>query len=568
MEISIKNLGPLRDARLELGDITVLLGPSNSGKSYTLKSLYGKLAILDETALDYIVRSIAEEMEVWENIKHLVYPVVPKVLVTLMVLQDCLTRADTREEIIRHLEDQVGIEELDVEIEDEELIVTLQNSETMDVQDITALLNEKYDLVLHELLPITEETEIRIPEVPTPKFSSMLLEAFEIPFDDEAMGKDTRSGINAYLQLSRKVEGGSVKFSVIVKIHARLDDFVKTSFKRDIDRLMDRISTNKEKGIIEGVIENIFDPKIPARIRSYIYFRIRMVFRDLSEAVSPFMEESFVRPLKEQLRDVYKETFNAQSAVFIPFGRSPFVYQVNRVGKDQWGDLVEIYKDNLPFYSYIHHLEKGINGLGSGKFNETLIKFFNPVLQGELIFEKPTQKLRYQKWNSVDVPIDQASALAGEVAGILLPILSVPSNSLLLIEEPEAQLHYSAQVLMALTLAGLSRGFNHRIVLSTHSDILAITLAYLKELEYDEDKVSELIEELLEAQGIKVEREKVAVLAKAVSGAKDLDIRFYYYEPRPDGTVEVLPTPTKDILREVPGITEVTDILASWALNL
>lgn len=561
MEISIKNLGPLRDARLELGDITVLLGPPNSGKSYTLKSLYGKLAMLDETALDYIVRSIAEEMEAfeaWRHIDYFIKTIVLQVLTAIIVLQDYPTSIDSREKIIGRLKEKTGIEEIDIKIEGDELTITLQNSETIAVPNLASMLKEKFDFILHGLLPVTEETEIKIPKMPIFEFSSLLLKTFETPSERETVTADKRGGISSHLKVSQRLEGKSVKLSITVQMHIKIGGSVWKRLKKDTEGLLATAKTKKEDEAVDIVVKGIFDHKPFPDLELWL----------LLTSLYSFVKESFVRPLKEQLRNVYRGAFNAQPVLFIPFGRSPFVYQVNRVGKDQWEGLVEIYKDNLPFYSYIHHLEKGINRLGNGKFNKTLIRYFNPVLQGELIFEKLTQKLRYQKWNSVDVPIDQASALAGEVAGILLPILSVPSNSLLLIEEPEAQLHYSAQVLMALTLAGLSREFNHRIVLSTHSDILAITLAYLKELEYDEDKISELIGALLEAQGIKIEREKIIPLAKAVSGAKDLDIRFYYYEPRPDGTVEVLPTPTKDILREVPGITEVTDILASWALNL
>ena len=58
-------------------------------------------------------------------------------------------------------------------------------------------------------------------------------------------------------------------------------------------------------------------------------------------------------------------------------------------------------------------------------------------------------------------------------------------------------------------------------------------------------------------------------IANAVSKAKDLDIRFYYYEPLPDNTVRVVKKSPKEIYgEEVPGITVITDILASWALSL
>jgi len=121
---------------------------------------------------------------------------------------------------------------------------------------------------------------------------------------------------------------------------------------------------------------------------------------------------------------------------------------------------------------------------------------------------------------------------------------------------------------MALTLAALPTTFNHKVIFSTHSDILAITLAYLKELAYTKEDIGTLINRLLEAQGIALENDRIKVLAEAVSKAKELDIRFYYYEPKSDGTVRVIERPPRDILMDVPGITMVTDILASWAINL
>ena len=50
IEFKIKKVGPIQDLKIELGDITMLLGRPNSGKSYTLRSMYWFLQILDEKA--------------------------------------------------------------------------------------------------------------------------------------------------------------------------------------------------------------------------------------------------------------------------------------------------------------------------------------------------------------------------------------------------------------------------------------------------------------------------------------------------------------------------------------
>lgn len=44
--LQIENLGPIKKADLELGDITVIFGLPNSGKSYTLKCLYSETNLM------------------------------------------------------------------------------------------------------------------------------------------------------------------------------------------------------------------------------------------------------------------------------------------------------------------------------------------------------------------------------------------------------------------------------------------------------------------------------------------------------------------------------------------
>jgi len=50
MLLKIGRLGPLKESTIEFGDLTLLMGPPNTGKSYTLKALYAKLFPIDEYA--------------------------------------------------------------------------------------------------------------------------------------------------------------------------------------------------------------------------------------------------------------------------------------------------------------------------------------------------------------------------------------------------------------------------------------------------------------------------------------------------------------------------------------
>lgn len=62
MNIYIKNLGPIKKLNIQLGDLTLLIGPPNTGKSYTLKAIYSKLIFLDENLRSTLVRKFQEKI--------------------------------------------------------------------------------------------------------------------------------------------------------------------------------------------------------------------------------------------------------------------------------------------------------------------------------------------------------------------------------------------------------------------------------------------------------------------------------------------------------------------------
>ena len=503
MKFTIKNLGPLKDAELELGDITVLLGPPNSGKSYTLKSLYAQLITLDQTARDFILREVIDNLEVWEHINYFVRTLTPKTLIAIIAFHDYIMSKKSKE-IINYLKNKTGMEQIDVKIVDENLVITLGATETIDITNLTLLFEEKFNLFLQRMLPTTENTEIAIPEVFIPEMLSLLLEIFNTSFRHEMGIISPKEDIRSILRVFLKLENDKViKITIYIETHIGLEGPLWTDIKEQIREIFKDEDIYK---LLYKLLEEIFEHKLPrTHFIRFLEWDIGGTFRYLLRDTLSKLKKHLVERIGEILKSAYEGPFNVKSALFIPFGRSPFVYQLDTVSNEPylWDNLTEIYKDNLPFYSYIHHLVKGRSQLLRNEFDEKLVKMFNPVLQGELVFDKTTKKLRYRKWDSPDVPINHASALAGEIAGILLPLLNISPNSYLIIEEPEAQLHYSAQILMALTLAGLSSEFNHKIVFSTHSDVLAITLAYLKGLEYDKKDVVKLIQKYLKHRKLK-----------------------------------------------------------------
>ena len=288
MKLSIKNLGPLKDAELELGDITVLLGPPNSGKSYTLKSLYAQLVMLDETARDHIVRDVIKEMQIWEHVNYFIKTVAPRTLIAVVALHDHLT-SENGERILDRLRDRVGVEEIDVKMEDDEIMVTLQDRETIDISDLANLFDEKLNSVLQELVPATEKTEIAIPEIFVPEMSSLLYEVFRTPIKKEIRSIDDRVGIRSILRMSLRLENEeNIKILASMEIHLKLNSIVWDSIQKDIEMIFTEARLKSaEKKEIDLLLENLFKHKFSrTRLIRPFEWRVRTIFRDLSRSLS------------------------------------------------------------------------------------------------------------------------------------------------------------------------------------------------------------------------------------------------------------------------------------------
>ena len=48
MKVHIKNLGPLKQAEFSLGDLTIICGANNTGKTYATYALFGFLSFWQE----------------------------------------------------------------------------------------------------------------------------------------------------------------------------------------------------------------------------------------------------------------------------------------------------------------------------------------------------------------------------------------------------------------------------------------------------------------------------------------------------------------------------------------
>ena len=47
VEFRFRNIGPVKEAAIELGDLTIIAGRNNTGKTYLVYTLYGFLKIVE-----------------------------------------------------------------------------------------------------------------------------------------------------------------------------------------------------------------------------------------------------------------------------------------------------------------------------------------------------------------------------------------------------------------------------------------------------------------------------------------------------------------------------------------
>ncbi len=61
MKIHIKNIGMLDEAEFEVGDLTLICGENNTGKTYATYSLYGYLDFINNDT-GYIILNLIENI--------------------------------------------------------------------------------------------------------------------------------------------------------------------------------------------------------------------------------------------------------------------------------------------------------------------------------------------------------------------------------------------------------------------------------------------------------------------------------------------------------------------------
>ena len=132
MELHINKLGSVRKAELELGDITVLIGPPNVGKSYSLKALYANLLMLDPTTRNSSLESIFNELGILKYKRMPDEEIIFNILVSLAIIYKI--NPQRIENIIKHIKNILDIGQVNIEMKNSAIIVTSKIKEDVDIK--------------------------------------------------------------------------------------------------------------------------------------------------------------------------------------------------------------------------------------------------------------------------------------------------------------------------------------------------------------------------------------------------------------------------------------------------
>jgi hypothetical protein len=299
----------------------------------------------------------------------------------------------------------------------------------------------------------------------------------------------------------------------------------------------------------------------------------RQIAEDMRKELLTLCSGLISKSILYGIRETLRSELGYDNIRFIPFGKSLLVLSIESASREPFSrpiSLREFVEDSFPsiIASYVYWTSKGRKALLEGKLSNEqreLLKVAEPLLEGKLQPDV-AGRLLYEDWRSSRVELHLSSALAEEVSGLILPLLSAEGGSIILLEEPEAQLHPGAQIIMGLFLASLPKLCNCKVVVSTHSDLLAITLSQLAVQRPNKKWVENLIERILPYVKQAGLREGVEALAdKAAEASKELDLRVYEYLR--EGKIRSV-KPEEVLGKEVPGISKVIDELTDWAFEL
>jgi predicted ATPase len=586
MKVSIKNIGPMKDISMELGDITIINGFPNSGKSYLLKSIYSSLSFLDQKILDSYTR---------ENFKEILKSANYVSLDNLVKESNKNLSGEMRmwlAEVLLNLVKVVGQEEIKY---DPRGVISNKYSELIKSKLNFPKFTGKFELVIKNadlqiknyLKSLSENNLKQLVSVGdggSVKFdgktiNDLIDDSVDVSFLTDLKSLTKTSEI-AILDSFRFVRNTAAEFIALrILREFRLDQIVELSlskiekdkqfwtgtlvvepnFSHLSTRFFDFLSSEKNKTPFERIVKAYSEIQTSLG-DSFTLEKFEYQYISISNEV--ILRKFFELSIEEFISNL-KFLSGLTGVKFLPYGRNAMVQfqsyanKFGSAGEEGVNDILADIK-SAPYFSYFQWLIDGrakLNNMESLK----LKKLFSSIVGGQLAYSEGEGFIGYQYKQGKVIDISLSSAMVQEMSGILLPLLSAKEGELIIIEEPEAQLHVRSQLYMGLLLIAVVRLKKVKVIFSTHSDLLALIITYLQELRSNKNSILRLVSDL--NLNNKVNDEGIDLLATLVGeNLPEIILRNYFINE--NGNIEDISV--KDMINNVPGISDTVDKFLSW----
>ena len=586
VNVEITEIGPIRTFSANLRNLTILLGKPNAGKSYALRSIYWFLQALDQKAvkrLRYKLRStehdwyelvdIANSSEFAVNLKNYIIDLVESIINTFIDQNSSRRRISQRLNESDDNEDGEMLKEFNGEFG-----LKLNLNKRLFTEDFTDIFRTYFrESVNSDLVENTKINGRNILTILEDAVSSILLptntilevndESYPLPLIVENLNDETAYSFRRILRdikikLSLSMNISEVNESTLtLNVRANLEPNLGNLFRRygrfgGIPRsFIDALKQYKENMAIMGTQGTLGERSQNLRTLGAI---INSIIKKL--------DNNFLEMVLNEFKFALQSLTNLTSVKFIPYGRNAIIQMNNLVSGGapieelyDLGEELENIKE-VPYASYFDWLNEGKIKLKSG--DEELQKLFIPILGGKITFLPDQETLGYGFKNGKILDLGLSSAMVEELTGLLLPILSSSEGELLIVEEPEAQLHVSIQILMGLLLIAIAKTKKVRILFSTHSDLIALAIHYILDLKPDTKSLVTLMEDLL--PDLKGEHNHLVTLAEAIQSGEEALSSSIFYLNREGISEEII---GDELEKSVPGISNTVETFFKWTVG-
>lgn len=572
LKFGFENLGPIKKkGEIENSGLTLLYGFPNSGKSFILRGLYSSLAFLDEEMIKELGsfsqnKILLEILEIFEKKLRPLIIKLSKFSSIYSLIRHESTRLSSTEFLINNFHKVVeaiysrALPEIGTITVDRELKLSFEEiiDIPLGIYNFNEILKESLEEFFSSVIGAKTISNLYLNDEP-------LIELFNKELENltyNTIKGEIQTLEFPYRIFSKNRAGdrpfpSSINYDLfeISKTNSKVKIYGALAFEKNFvkQKRLDVDTATKDENFENEKIETFIE-KIISKIESdsdFGDFLPTYEFRTFPRRFSMVFSNSLINYLIDHMRSMISAVSNIKEVRFVPFGRTPLI-QLSRDYNRTYQNLHEsdLEDPSLAIYrvfkSWINYSEEKLSPSSFHSFDPSVL------LQGQLSYDDRSKTLFYIDSKKKKVDIKYASAMANEVSGLVLSYNSLTSSGLIIMEEPEAQLHPLSQIEMALSIVALS-SLGVRIVFSTHSDIFGQVIYFLHKYKPSALMIDELIDDISNRTSLDRKNGKPSDLASHVHRAiTSVKINVYFI----DNKSKIKSIPLEELGSNVPGITE------------